>query len=220
MIEAAAIPETFFTVWTNVFDKGAPAARRDASGTWRVERNWHDRDHAGQGLRRAVVVTAGSVKNAQCMGLGADRAINYRTQDFVAEVKARAIAPDVILDMVGGDYVARNIACVAKFGRIVNIAFQKGSKVEVDLLPMMLKRLTLTGSTLRPRTVAEKAEIARALEDKVWPLLAAGKIKPVIYRTFPLADAAGAHRLMEMGEHVGKIVSPFKTRCIWRRAFI
>src|SRR6185503_2588823 len=126
-----------------------------------------------------VVVTAGSEeKCAECLGLGADVAINYRTLDFVEELKTRNIAPDVILDMVGGDYVARNLRCIATNGRVVNIAFQKGSKVEVDLLPVMLKRLTLTGSTLRPRTVAEKAEIARSLEAKVWPLLAEGKIRP------------------------------------------
>jgi NADPH:quinone reductase-like Zn-dependent oxidoreductase len=138
--------------------------------------------------------------------LGADVAINYKTQDFVEELKTRAIAPDVILDMVGGDYVARNLRCIAMHGRIVNIAFQKGSKVEVDLLPIMVKRLTLTGSTLRPRSVAEKAEIARSLEAKVWPLFAAGRCKPAIFKTFPLAEAAGAHRLMESSQHVGKIV--------------
>jgi NADPH:quinone reductase len=133
-------------------------------------------------------------------------AINYKTDDFVEDLKARAVAPDVILDMVGGDYVARNLRCIAMNGRIVNIAFQKGSKVEVDLLPVMVKRLTLTGSTLRPRAVAEKAEIARSLEAKVWPLFAAGKCKPVIFKTFELADAAEAHRLMESSQHVGKIV--------------
>mgnify|MGYP001462715133 CR=1 FL=1 len=154
-----------------------------------------------------VVVTAGSdEKCAECLGLGADVAINYRTQDFVEELKARSIAPDVILDMVGGDYVARNLRCIAMNGRIVNIAFQKGSKVEIDLLPVMLKRLTLTGSTLRPRTVAEKAEIAKSLEAKVWPLFVAGKCKPVIFKTFPLAEASEAHRLMESSQHVGKII--------------
>ena len=129
-------------------------------------------------------------------------------EDFVQIVKAETEGKgaDVILDMVGGDYVGRNLAAAAMHGRIVNIAFLKGSKVEVDLLPVMLKRLTLTGSTLRPRSVAEKAEIARALEARVWPLLAAGKIRPQIYKTFPLAQAAEAHRLMESSAHVGKIV--------------
>jgi NADPH:quinone reductase len=133
-------------------------------------------------------------------------AINYKTRDFVEEIKSRNMAPNVILDMVGGDYVARNLRCVAMHGRIVNIAFQKGSKVEVDLLPIMVKRLTMTGSTLRPRSVAEKAEIARALEDRVWPLFVVGKCKPVIFKTFLLAEAAQAHRLMETSAHVGKIV--------------
>jgi NADPH:quinone reductase-like Zn-dependent oxidoreductase len=133
-------------------------------------------------------------------------AINYRTQDFVATLKDLKIAPDVILDMVGGDYVARNLAVANRDARIVQIAFQKGSKVEVDWLPIMLKRLTFTGSTLRPRSVEEKAAIARALETKVWPLLAADRCKPLIYRTFSLADAAAAHRLMESSEHTGKIV--------------
>ena len=154
-----------------------------------------------------VVVTAGSdEKCAECLSLGADVAINYRSQDFVEELKTRSIAPDVILDMVGGDYIARNLRCVAMNGRIVNIAFQKGAKVEVDLLPVMLKRLTLTGSTLRPRSVAEKADIAGSLEAKVWPLFAAGKCKPVIFKTFPLAEASEAHRLMESSQHVGKII--------------
>jgi NADPH:quinone reductase-like Zn-dependent oxidoreductase len=154
-----------------------------------------------------VIVTAGSdAKCADCLSLGADVAINYKTQDFVEELKTRGIAPDVILDMVGGDYVARNLRCIALHGRIVNIAFQKGSKVEIDLLPIMVKRLTLTGSTLRPRSVAEKAEIARSLEARVWPLFAAGRCKPVIFKTFPLAQAAEAHLLMESSQHVGKIV--------------
>ncbi|MDP1702912.1 MAG: NAD(P)H-quinone oxidoreductase [Aestuariivirga sp.] len=207
MIEAAAIPETYFTVWTNVFDRGRLRPGEtilihggsSGIGTTAIQ--------LAKAFGSKVVVTAGSdEKCAECLTLGADVAINYKTQDFVEELKGRAIAPDVILDMVGGDYVARNLRCIAMHGRIVNIAFQKGSKVEVDLLPIMVKRLTLTGSTLRPRSVAEKAEIARSLEARVWPLFAAGRCKPAIFKTFPLADAAGAHRLMESSQHVGKIV--------------
>ena len=207
MVEAAAVPETYFTVWTNVFDRG----RLQAGETILIHGGSSGIGTTAIQLTKAfgakVIVTAGSdEKCAECIGLGADVAINYRSQDFVEELKTRGIAPDVILDMVGGDYVARNLRCIAMNGRIVNIAFQKGSKVEIDLLPLMLKRLTLTGSTLRPRSVAEKAEIARSLETRVWPLFTAGKCKPVIFRTFPLADAAGAHRLMESSQHVGKIV--------------
>jgi NADPH2:quinone reductase len=207
MIEAAAIPETYFTVWTNVFERG----RLQAAETSLIHGGSSGIGTTAIQLAKAfgsrVIVTAGSDgKCADCLSLGADVAINYKTQDFVEVLKERAMAPDVILDMVGGDYVARNLRCIAMHGRIVNIAFQKGSKVEVDLLPIMLKRLTLTGSTLRPRSVAEKAEIARALEAKVWPLFAAGKCKPAIFKTFPLADAAGAQRLMESSQHVGKIV--------------
>ncbi len=207
MIEAAAVPETYFTVWTNVFDRG----RLQSAETILIHGGSSGIGTTAIQLAKAfgskVVLTAGSDGKCQeCLALGADVAINYKTTDFVEELKARAIAPDVILDMVGGDYVARNLRCAAPHGRIVNIAFQKGSKVEIDLLPIMVKRLTLTGSTLRPRSVAEKAEIARSLETRVWPLFAAGRCKPVIFKTFPLADAAGAHRLMETSQHVGKIV--------------
>ncbi|MGB8315283.1 MAG: NAD(P)H-quinone oxidoreductase [Aestuariivirga sp.] len=207
VVEAAAIPETYFTVWTNVFDRG----RLQAGETILIHGGSSGIGTTAIQLAKAfgakVIVTAGSDEKCQeCIGLGADVAINYRSQDFVEELKTRGIAPDVILDMVGGDYVARNLRCVAMNGRIVNIAFQKGSKMEIDLLPLMLKRLTLTGSTLRPRSVAEKAEIARSLEARVWPLFAAGKCKPVIFKSFPLAQAAEAHRLMESSQHVGKIV--------------
>jgi NADPH:quinone reductase len=207
MIEAAAVPETYFTVWTNVFDQ----ARLQPGETILIHGGSSGIGTTAIQLAKAfgstVVVTAGSdEKCAACLALGADVAINYKTKDFVEDLKVRAIAPDVILDMVGGDYVARNLRCIAMHGRIVNIGFQKGSKVEVDLLPIMLKRLTLMASRLRPRTVAEKAEIARSLEARVWPLFEAGNCKPVIFRTFPLADAAGAHRLMETSQHVGKIV--------------
>ena len=161
----------------------------------------------GKAFGSKVVVTAGSdEKCAACVKLGADIAINYRTTDFVAAMKQQNLQADVILDMVGGDYLARNMAVAAMHGRIVQIAFQQGSKIQADFLPIMLKRLTFTGSTLRPRSIAEKAEIARELETKVWPLLALGKCKPLIYATFPLAEAAKAHALMESSVHVGKIV--------------
>jgi NADPH2:quinone reductase len=156
-----------------------------------------------------VLATVGNAeKAAACARLGAARVINYREQDFVAAAKqatdGRGV--DLILDMVGGDYIARNLAALAVEGRLVQIAFLRGSKVTLDLMPMMLKRLTLTGSTLRPRTVAQKAEIAAALRAKVWPLFEAGTVKPVIHATLPLAEAARAHAMMEESRHIGKIV--------------
>jgi NADPH2:quinone reductase len=209
MVEAGAIPETFFTVWTNVFER----ARLTPGETLLVHGGSSGIGTTAIMLAKAlgsrVLATAGSAEKCKaCEALGAERAINYRAEDFVAVTKSETggKGADVILDMVGGDYVARNLQAAAMHGRIVNIAFLRGSKVEVDLLPIMLKRLTLTGSTLRPRTVAEKAEIARALETTVWPLIEAGKVKPQIYQTFPLAQAAEAHRLMESDVHIGKIV--------------
>jgi NADPH2:quinone reductase len=208
LVEAAAIPETYFTVWTNVFDRG----RLQPGETLLIHGGSSGIGTTAIMLAKAfgsrVIVTAGSDEKCEaCRTLGADFAINYRTHDFVEIVKTETGAgANVILDMVGGPYVQRNISAVAVDGRIVQIAFQQGSKVEIDLLPVMLKRLTFTGSTLRPRSVEAKAEIAQALEEKVWPLLAAGCCKPQIYRTFPLAEAAAAHRLMESSEHIGKIV--------------
>lgn len=205
--EAAAIPETFFTVWTNVFDRGRLKEGEtllvhggsSGIGTTAIM--------LGKAFGAVVVVTAGSEeKCAACRELGADLAINYRAQDFVSVLAEKGIKPDVILDMVGGDYVAKNLKAVAMHGRIVMIAFQKGSRVDVDWMPIMMKRLTFTGSTLRARSVAEKAEIARALERQVWPLFGAEQLKPIIFRTFPLREAAAAHRLMESSEHIGKIV--------------
>ncbi|MGH6854478.1 MAG: NAD(P)H-quinone oxidoreductase [Aestuariivirga sp.] len=207
MEEAGGIPETFFTVWTNVFGQAALQPGEtllvhggsSGIGTTAIM--------LAKALGSCVIVTAGTEEKCQaCRKLGADHAINYRNADFVEAMKALKLEANVILDMVGGDYVARNFKVAAMYGRIVNIAFQKGSKIEVDLLPIMLKRLTLTGSTLRPRSVAEKAEIARALELTVWPLFAAGRFKPIIHRTFPLAEAAQAHALMETSGHVGKII--------------
>ena len=207
MAEAAAIPETFFTVWTNVFQRGglkegeALLIHGGSSGIGTTALM------LAKALGSPVIVTAGSDEKCQaCRDLGADLAINYRTQDFVGVMAEAGIQADVILDMVGADYVARNFKVAALHGRIVNIAFQKGSKVEIDLLPIMIKRLTLTGSTLRPRSVAEKAGIARELEENVWPLFASERVKPIIYRKFKLTEAAAAHALMESGEHIGKIV--------------
>lgn len=207
MEEAAGIPETYFTVWTNVFQRGA----LKAGETLLVHGGTSGIGSTAIMLAKAfgakVIATAGSdEKCAACLTLGADRAINYRTHDFVEVMKSEKLEANVILDMVGGDYIGRNLKVAAMHGRIVQIAFQKGSKVEVDLLPVMVRRLTYTGATLRPRSVAEKAEIARELEAKVWPLLAEGKCKPVIHARFPLAEAAKAHVLMESSIHVGKII--------------
>jgi NADPH:quinone reductase len=209
MIEAGAIPETFFTVWTNVFDR----AGLKPGETLLVHGGSSGIGTTAIMLAKAfgatVVATAGSDEKCKaCKDLGADHAINYRTEDFPERVKelTQGLGANVILDMVGGDYIPKNIKSAAQHGRIVSIAFLRGSKAEVDFMPMMLKRLTLSGSTLRPRTIAEKAAIARALEEKVWPLLAKGQCKPQIYKTFPLKDAAAAHALMESSAHVGKIV--------------
>jgi putative PIG3 family NAD(P)H quinone oxidoreductase len=209
MVRAAAIPETFFTVWTNVFERGALKSGESflvhggtsGIGTTAIQ--------LARAFGARVFATAGGAeKCAACEKLGAQRAIDYRREDFT-EVIAEATGKrgvDVILDMVGGGYVARNLQILATDGRLVQIAFLTGSKVEVNLLPLMLKRQTLTGSTLRPRSVKEKGAIAAALRAQVWPLLEAGKVAPVIHATFPLAKAADAHRLMESGAHIGKIV--------------
>ena len=207
LIEAAALPETYFTVWTNVFERGALKAGEtflvhggsSGIGTTAIQ--------LAKQFGAYVITTVGNEEKCRYVeGLGADLAINYRTSDFVDVMKAKNLRADVILDMVGGSYVARNIAVAAMHGRIVQIAFQESSTVTADFLPVMVKRLTYTGSTLRPRTVAEKAVIKRALEEKVWPLLAQSKCKPRIFKTFPLAESAEAHRLMESNAHMGKIV--------------
>ena len=208
-IQAAAMPETFFTVWSNVFDRG-----RLASGeTFLVHGGSSGIGTTAIQMARAfgarVFATAGSAeKCAACVELGAERAINYRDEDFVAVLRdaTDGAGADVILDMVGGSYIARNIKALAPDGRLCQIAFLGGSKAEVDFTPMMLKRLTLTGSTLRPRPVAFKAAIARSLAEKVWPLVEKGQIKPIVHKIFPLAEAAAAHRLMESSAHIGKIV--------------
>ncbi len=208
-VEAAGIPETFFTVWTNVFDRGA----LKPDETLLVHGGTSGIGTTAIMLAKAfgsrVIITAGSDEKCKAaIKIGADHAINYRTQDFVAETLAftGGTGANVILDMVGGDYISKNYAAAARDGRIVQIAFQGGSKVEVDFIPLMLKRLTHTGSTLRPRSVEEKSLIARALEVKVLPLLAQGRCKPVIHATFPLREAAEAHRMMESSAHTGKII--------------
>lgn len=209
MIEAAAMPETFFTVWSNVFDRGRLTAGESIlvhGGSSGIGTTAIQLAHA---FGARVFTTAGSAdKCAACEKLGAARAINYRDEDFVTVVRdlTGGAGVDVILDMVGGDYIARNIKALAPEGRLCQIAFLGGSKAEVDFLPMMLKRLTLTGSTLRPRPVEFKAAIARALEKNVWPLVEKGTVKPVLFKTLPLAQAAEAHRLMESSAHIGKIV--------------
>ncbi|MEQ8593190.1 MAG: NAD(P)H-quinone oxidoreductase [Parvibaculum sp.] len=209
MTEAAALPETFFTVWTNVFERGG----LKAGETFLVHGGSSGIGTTAIQLARLfgakVIATAGSAeKCAACLKLGADAAINYRDADFVAETKrlTDGRGADVILDMVGGDYIARNIQVAATGGRIVSIAFLNGPTAEVNFLPVMLKRLTLTGSTLRPRSIEEKAALARALREKVWPPIEAGRIKPLIDTVFPLADAAKAHALMEKSSHIGKII--------------
>jgi putative PIG3 family NAD(P)H quinone oxidoreductase len=208
-VQAAAVPETFFTVWANVFQR----ARLQPGETLLVHGGTSGIGTTAIQLVRAfgsaVFTTVGSAaKAAACRELGADLVINYREADFVALVRAatQGKGVDVILDMVGGDYVQRNLSALAVEGRLVQIAFLRGAKMELNLAPIMLKRLTFTGSTLRARPVAEKAPIARAVRDKVWPLLASGQVAPVIHRVFPLTEAAAAHTLMESNQHIGKLV--------------
>lgn len=209
LVEAAGIPETFFTVWTNVFERGdlKPGENFLVHG-----------GSSGIGTTAIMLATAFGARTfstagspdkcAMCEQLGAEICVNYREADYVEVIRAATgkHGVDVTLDMVGGDYIARNIKLAARDGRIVSIAFLQGSKAEVDFLPIMMKRLTLTGSTLRIRPIAEKAAIAAALEAKVWPLIAQGRVKPIIHKTFPLTDAAAAHTLMESSEHIGKII--------------
>ena len=209
MVEAGGIPETYFTVWTNVFERG----RLQSGETFLVHGGTSGIGTTAIQLAKAfgatVMATAGSDEKCDaCRRLGADVAINYRTQDFVKEAKAATNGKgvDLILDMVGGDYVGRNYETAAIEGRIVQIAFLKTSKVEVDLRHLMMKRLTPTGSTLRARTVEQKAIVARGIAEKVVPLLAKGQCRPVIDSTYPLADVVKAHARMEEGAHVGKII--------------
>ena len=209
MVEAAAIPETFMTVWTNLFERGRCKAGdtvlihggTSGIGTTAIQ--------LAAALGAKVYATAGSQDKARaCEKLGALRGIDYRTEDFVEVIKAatQGHGIDVTLDMVAGSYVARNIEIAALEGRIVTISTLGGTKAEINMVPLMMKRVTLTGSTLRARTVAQKAAVADAMRQAVWPLIAAGKVKPVIFKTFPLAEASDAHRLMETSNHIGKIV--------------
>ena len=209
MTEAASLPETFFTVYSNVFDRGALKAGEvflvqggsSGIGVTAIQ--------VAAAMGHRVFATAGSdEKCAACVQLGAEKAFNYKTQDWAEELKAATDGKgvNVILDMVGGDYVPKELKSLAVDGRLVMIAFLGGMKTEVDLSVVMSKRLQITGSTLRPRTIEFKGEVAKSLRERVWPLIDAGKIKPVIYKTFPLAQAAEAHKLMETSQHIGKIV--------------
>jgi putative PIG3 family NAD(P)H quinone oxidoreductase len=207
MIQAAALPETFFTVWHNVFERGALKTGEtllvhggsSGIGTTAIQ--------LAKARGATVYTTAGSAeKCAACEALGATRAINYRDEDFVEVLRSAKVGIDVILDMVGGDYLPRATKVLRPDGRHVSIAFLQGSKVEMDFMAVMLKRLTFTGSTLRSQTVAFKAAVAEALRQEVWPLLDAGTLAPVIHSTFPLAQAADAHRLMESSAHIGKVM--------------
>jgi NADPH2:quinone reductase len=209
LIEGASLPETFFTVWINVFER----ARLAPGETLLVQGGSSGIGVAAIQLARAlghrIFVTAGSAeKCAACEALGAERAINYRKEDFVEVVKqlTGGKGADVILDMVGGDYVPRELKCLATDGRMSVIAFLGGNKTTLDMSDILMRRLTITGSTLRPRTVEFKTGVAQALRAKVWPLIEAGKIRPVIYKVFPLAAATEAHALIESGVHVGKIM--------------
>jgi NADPH2:quinone reductase len=209
MVEAAAMPETFFTVWHNVFERGKLASGETllvhggSSGIGTVA------IMLAKAFGARVFATAGSAEKCEaCRKLGAEIAINYKTEDFVAVAKTATggAGVDVILDMVGGDYIDRNYQTAAVEGRVIQIAFLGAAKATVDFRQMLTKRLTHTGSGLRPRPVADKGKMARAMEEKVWPLLNAGKVKPVIDSTFPLAEAAKAHARMESSQHIGKIV--------------
>jgi NADPH2:quinone reductase len=209
MVEAAAVPETFFTVWHNTFERGG----LKGGETLLIHGGSSGIGTAAIQLARAfgarVITTAGSEEKCEaCRRLGADVAINYKTEDFVAATKAATgeKGAEVIVDMVGGDYIARNYEAAAVEGRIVQIAFQGSPKATIDFRRIMLKRLHHTGSTLRSRSVADKGAIARAVEKNVLPFIVAGKVKPVIYKTFPLNSAGAAHALMETSTHIGKIV--------------
>jgi len=209
MIQAAALPEATFTVWSNVFNRGRLIQGErflvhggtSGIGTTAIQ--------LASAIGAKVFTTAGNDEKCQfCEKLGADTAINYHNSDFVEIIKKQTgnVGVDMILDIVGGDYLKRNLSCLAPDGRLVQIALQNGPKTDINLLPIMLKRLILTGSTLRPRSVAEISQLADSLREKVWPLLDAGTVRPIIYKTFPLNQANQAHHLMESSTHIGKIV--------------
>lgn len=208
-VHAGAIPETFFTVWTNLFERGRLAAGErvlvhggtSGIGTTAIQ--------LGRARGATVFATAGSAEKVDaCARLGATRAINYHAEDFVSVVKdaTGGDGVDVVLDIIGGDYVPRNLECLGMNGRLVQIGLIAGSKATLDLRPILQRRLTITGSTLRPRTVAEKGSIARALEREIWPLLERGAVTPIVHAEFPLAHAADAHRELEEGRVIGKVV--------------
>jgi NADPH2:quinone reductase len=209
LTEAASLPETFFTVYSNVFDRGGLKAGESflvqggssGIGVTAIQMA------AAMGAR--VFTTAGTdEKCAACVKLGADKAFNYKTGDWAEELKAATGGKgvNVILDMAGGDFVPKELKSLADEGRLVMIAFLRGMKTEIDLSVIMSKRLQVTGSTLRPRTVEFKGQVAKSLRERIWPLIDAGRIKPVLYKTFPLAEASEAHKLMETSQHIGKIV--------------
>lgn len=212
LVEAASLPETFFTVWSNVFDRGKLQPGESllihggssGIGVTAIQ--------MARALGSKVYITAGSDEKCEfCRSLGADEAINYRTHDFVNEVEriTHKKGVNVILDMIGGSYTPRNLRALAEDGRLVMINTMEGKDVQIDLSLVMRKRLSITGSMLRPRSVAFKAEIAASLEKNIWPLLASGQIKPVVSAIFPAHQAADAHALMESSQHVGKIVLSF-----------
>jgi NADPH2:quinone reductase len=209
LTEAASQPETFFTVWGNVFDRGRLASGETLLVQGGTSGIGVSAIQMAAAMGNRVFATAGSdEKVAACKRLGAAEAFNYKKQDWAKEVLAATGGKgvDVILDMVGGDYVPKELNCLADEGRLVFIAFLRGMKTELDIMLVMRKRLTITGSTLRPRPVAFKGAIAKSLREKIWPLIERGKIKPEIFKTFPLEQAAEAHRLMESSQHIGKIV--------------
>jgi NADPH2:quinone reductase len=209
-IRAAALPETFFTVWANLFGHGRLAAGETVLVHGGTSGIGVTAIQLAKAFGARVIATAGSAEKCEaCLGLGAEAAIDYRAQDFVEEVKRITGGKlcDVVLDMVGADYFNRNLRCLAMDGRLVIIAFLGGSEVaKADLRPVMTRRLTVTGSTMRPRTTAQKGAIAAALREKAWPLLDAGQVAPPIHKVFPFREAAAAHALMESSTHIGKIM--------------
>jgi NADPH:quinone reductase len=210
----AAIPENFFTVWTNMVRRGRLRSGESVLIHGGSSGIGYTAIQIAKQFGATVFATVGNEQKARfCLGLGADHVINYRTQDFVAEIKrvTAGRGVDVVLDMVGGPYIENNISLLTFEGRLVQIAFLQGSAVsDFDFMPIMLRRLTVTGSTLRPQSVEEKANIAHALRERVWPMLESGQIKIVIHKIFPLSEVAEAHRLMERSEHAGKIVLSFE----------
>jgi NADPH2:quinone reductase len=208
-VQAASLPETLFTVWSNVYDRAKLAPGESLLVQGGTSGIGVTAIQIAKAMGNHVFATAGSdEKCAACVRLGAAEAFNYKTQDFEKEILrvTGGKGVNVILDMVGGDYVPRELKCLAEDGRLVFIAYLRGPKTELNIDTVMRRRLTITGSTLRPRPVEFKGAIARSLREKIWPLIEAGRIKPEIYKTFPLEQAADAHRLMETSQHIGKIV--------------